>query len=190
MSPPDQPSGPPVADGMANASPRRRRPWPKILIPVALVAVLLLAGGAYMAINLPRQCGLFGAARHGLVCEAPIPSGAVYQNDATKHGIHAWSFIDAATSYESLHQFFARQLPSNGWRCLLDSSSLSQPLAPGGQHVVAIGGFAGIQSGQVLSVSFVYDTLTTASPQTIGDAVASMRIIYGLSPSPSASCAK
>ena len=193
MTPLDYLAGSPVGDRMANAAPRRRRPWLKALIPVALIAVLLLAGGTYTAINLPRQCGLFGAARHGLVCDAPLPAGAVYQNDASKDGVHAWSFIDSATSYESLHEFFARQLPTNGWRCLLDSSSLSQPLAPEGQHVVAIGGFAGIQSGQVLSVSFAYGTLTAASPHTSGDAVASMRILYGLSPSPSApsaSCAK
>jgi hypothetical protein len=193
MTPLDYLAGSPVGDRMANTSPQRRRSWPKIVIPVALMAVLLLAGGTYTAINLPRQCGLFGAARHGLVCAAPIPSGAVYQNGTTKDGVHTWSFIDSATSYESLHDFFARQLRDNGWRCLLDSSSLSQPRAPGGQRVVAIGGFAGIKSGQVLSVSFAYGTLSTASPQTSRDAVASMRIIYGLSPSPrapSASCAK
>jgi hypothetical protein len=152
--------------------------------------VLLLAGGTYLAINLPRQCGLFGAARHGLVCAAPIPAGAVYQNEATKDGIQAWSFIDAATSYERLHDFFARQLPENGWHCLLDSSSLSQPAAPEGQHMVAMGGFAGRQSGQTLTITFVYGTLTAASPQTNRNAVASMQILYGLSPSPSASCAK
>ncbi len=53
MTPLDYLAGSPVGDRMANAAPRRRRPWLKILIPVALIAVLLLAGGTYTAIEPP-----------------------------------------------------------------------------------------------------------------------------------------
>lgn len=165
---------------------RRRILAPRILIPLAIISALWVAGGVYTALNLPRQCGLFGSARHGLSCEAPLPTGAVYQNDATQFGIHVWAFLDASTSYQRLHDFFAQQLPSNGWSCVQDQSNLTT--LPGSPTVSATGLFAGIQSDQELSATFVYGTLTAGAPQPSGTSVASMQIIYGLSAAPAGAC--
>ncbi len=188
MSTPDVPPPTPTVPHLASALPARgrRSSTPRILIPLALIAALFLAGGIYTAVNLPRQCGLFGAARHGLICEAPLPAGAVYQNNAVQFGIHVWAFLDASTSYQRLHDFFAQQLPSNGWGCVQDQSDLSA--LPGSPTVSAIGLFDAVQSGKVLSVTFVYGTLITAAPQPSGTSVASMQIIYGLSAAPAGAC--
>jgi hypothetical protein len=187
MSTPDMPPATPVAQPLASdRTPRRRFLTPRFLLPLALLAALLVTGGVYTALNLPRQCGLFGAARHGLVCEAPLPEGAIYQRDAAQSGIHAWAFLDSSTSYQRLHDFFAQQLPSNGWGCVQDQSDLTT--LPGAPTVSALGVFIGIQSGQVLSITFVYGTLTEASPQPSGTSVASMQIIYGLAPAPAGAC--
>lgn len=154
----------------------------RALLPIALLVVLLGAGGIYTAINLPHQCGLFGAARHGLLCEAPLPANAVYQRDGSAFGIHDWIFTADSASYQSLHDFFTAQLPANGWRCVQDDSDVGS--LPGSPIVSVTGLIAGVQSGNVLSVTFVYGTLTTPSPQTSDTSLAQMQIIYGVAAAP------
>jgi hypothetical protein len=97
-----------------------------------------------------------------------------------------WAFLDASTSYQRLHDFFAQQLSSNGWGCVQDQSDLTA--LPGLPTVSAMGLFGGVQSGEVLSVTFVYGTLTAAAPQPSGTSVASMQILYGLSAAPVGAC--
>jgi hypothetical protein len=187
MSAPDMPPTTRTAQPLASDLPTRRRfLTPRLLLPLALLAALLVTGGIYTALNLPRQCGLFGAARHGLACEVPLPAGAMYQSEATQSGIPVWAFLDASTSYQRLHDFFAQQLPSNGWGCVQDHSDLTT--LPGAPTVSAMGVFIGIQSGQALSITFAYGTLTEASPQPSGTSVASMQIIYGLASVPAGAC--
>jgi hypothetical protein len=82
---------------------------------------------------------------------------------ATQFGIHVWTFLNAPTSYQRVHDYFAQQLPRNGCGCVhdrSDSGALSDvPM------VTALGLFEGIQAGQVLSIAFASDTVTASGPQ-------------------------
>lgn len=155
----------PVASPAAPApvAPARRR---RARLPLVLGAVALLAlvgsGAAYTAINLPRGCGLFGAARHDLPCDVPLPAGASYARPfappggtlpgATERG---WVFTVAHTSGQALHDVYARQLAADGWACVTDS--LSGLPADDAAYAVPQS-FTAYKDGQGLAVSYRGDT--------------------------------
>lgn len=125
--PPDEGSAPVAAPPSAVLARRKRARLPLIIGAVALLA-LVGSGAAYTAINLPRGCGLFGAARRDLPCDVPLPAGAGYARPfggqggapagATEHG---WVFAVPRASGQDLHDFYARQLGADGWACVTDT---------------------------------------------------------------------
>lgn len=145
----------------------------------------------YTAANLPRRCGIFGASRHGLVCEVPLPIGATHQSDGEKAGMHVWSFIDPATSYEQLHDFFARDLPANEWQSVQGNSV--RTTVPAVPAVGALGGFGddsigAVQSAKTPVLTFVHGTLTSQNVGGERRDDRSMQIIYGLNVTAPGAC--
>jgi hypothetical protein len=124
------PKSPNPAQAPASVAPaRRRRPrWP-LIVGAVLLAAVVIAGATYTAINLPRGCGVFSAARHGMPCDVPLPAGATYERpvalpDESVSGIteQGWSFSVAHTNGHALHDFYKEQLAASGWSCVLDST--------------------------------------------------------------------
>jgi hypothetical protein len=108
---------------------RKRARWP-LIVGVVLLLALLGSGAAYTAINLPRGCGIFGASRHGVPCDVPLPAGATYVRPFSLPGgppagvtEQGWVFSVPHTSGKALHDFYAAQLTASGWRCVQDSTA-------------------------------------------------------------------
>ena len=153
---------------------------------VLLVVVVLLAGGAYTVVNLPRSCGVFGSIRHGLPCEVPLPPGLTFlRTDVTPSNKlppdeteQLWMFRVSGSSLHQVHDVYAQQLPSNGWGCVQDLT-ITDPVS----HL-NLGSFMAAHSGTALQLTFLY-----LERQTSDTVVADMSLVidYATGPAPASS---
>jgi hypothetical protein len=92
----------------------------------------------------------------------PLPSGASYARPFSLPGGapagatgRGWVFTVAHTSWQALHDVYARQLPANGWTCVTDSLS---GLPADDAVYVAPQSFTAYKDGQGLAFSYRGDT--------------------------------
>ena len=126
-----------------------------LVIALAVVVVLALAGTAGAFFVAPRLCGLTEPERHGLPCDIPLPTGARFTNQPAlpqTPGIttEAWAFTVPGEQAHAIAQLYSQRLPGSGWRCVTASALVDAPQS-GQEQVVALNGARGLTINVTLS---------------------------------------
>jgi hypothetical protein len=109
---------------MIDTSPhlRPQQRWQRIALFVLLDITLL---GTLIAVLVPpRLCLVTEPERHGLACDVPLPSTAVFErtveiNDEIPPGVEIQNlqFQVRDTTTDEVRAFYFQQLPLKGWTC-------------------------------------------------------------------------